>query len=701
MSQEPSADTLAVVSRELHNLPPAEKPTVKILLYTDDPSQVVGGTGPPLGLGRMVDHLRGQAPAFANLCIKYKSRYPLGSTSAENKINVVLENEDKTGAPFDQVWFFGLHKVSKKDFTLGVGGGGPESELDEREVYALRTRMDAGLGVLMTGDHAEAPPPDALPSAPDAPCPRTFDPKTYLGLGRALGNCVPRAGLLRDWEGPPTTNPRDRNDTQVVTFGTDDNSQLSFQSDRVPQQLILRTFNERGRSVLEGRPHPLFFYRQGRAIQLYPDHQHEGSVVIPDDFPKNLWPEKGGFQPKPRVVAYGLDKRNGRRLKLVAAYDGDGAGVGRIVADSTWHHYFNVNLENFQHPGADGTATDQIGQFYRNLAFWLSPFEKRREMHDAMVLWLTRHPTVSEEVGPAPSKRLRDIMKTGRVARRLLSEVASDCEIHELLQPSLAEPYRRRYETLYLPENGFQLSTLPSKELMLGCLIHEVQEGLSKSVGLSLSEAARWKVRREAIITGCGMAFDRQARALARTAAAASQFLRAGAMKTERTEPETGLEADPNATLQSERRNAMPACMINDPRVLFMDLTLEKNPAVTERLTFLDVSITAGVITGRVFDDNDEMSALTGTCAPSIVTGEADVSLMTFVFNVKDNRGRVVGIFLTGVGFPKVADPTKLDFRGTLRAFTPTARTPQIIGGELELLAIDPGETGTGNGSQT
>jgi hypothetical protein len=532
-----------------------------------------------------------------------------------------------------------------------------------------------------------------------------FDPKTYLGLGRALGNCVPRAGLLRDWEGPPTTNFRDRNDTQVVTFGTDDNSQLSFQSDPVPQQLILRTFSESGRPVLEGKPHPLFFYKQGRAIQLFPDHQHEGAIVIPHDFPESLWPAKNGFQPKPRVVAYGLDKRNGRRLKLVAAYDGDRVGAGRIVADSTWHHYFNINLENFQHPGADGTATDQIGQFYRNLAFWLSPLKKRRKMHDAMVQWLTQHPTVSEEVGPAPSKRLRDTMKTGRVARRLLSDVASACEIHELLQPSLAGPYRRRYETLYLPENGLQLSTLPSKELMLGCLIHQVQEGLSKSIGLSLSKDSRREMCRGAVAAGCWMAFDRQARALARTAAVALQFLaRADARTTtdrERAEPETGLEADPNATLQSERRNAMAACVINDPPVVVMVLTLDRDPTRSETLTFNDVRINAGVITGRVFDEADEMSALTGTCSPSTVTGEADVSLMTFVFSVRDNRGRVVGIFLTGVGFPRTADPTKLDFRGTVRAFTPTARTPPIMNGQLEFLAIDPGDTGTGNGNQT
>jgi hypothetical protein len=145
----------------------------------------------------------------------------------------------------------------------------------------------------------------------------------------------------------------------------------------------------------------------------------------------------------------------------------------------------------------------------------------------------------------------------------------------------------------------------------------------------------------------------------------------------------------------------MPACVITGTPILRMILIPSRDSARSETLTFVEVRIDAGVITGRVFDDSDEMSSLIGTCAPSTATGEPDVSLMTFVFSVRDNRGRVVGIFLTGVGFPRRADPTQLDFLGTWRAFTPVGGTPPIMNGQLEQLAIDPGDTGTGNGTQT
>jgi hypothetical protein len=327
-----------------------------------------------------------------------------------------------------------------------------------------------------------------------------------------------------------------------VTFGADDR-EFSFQSDAVPQQLILRTFNEEGKPALGGKPHPLFFYRQDRVIQVFPDHRHEGAVVIPKDFDQSVWRknEKEDFQPRPRVVAYGLDKRNGRRLKLVAAYDGDRVGAGRIVADSTWHHYFNINLENFQHPATEDSAADQIGQFYGNLALWLSSLEKRYEMADAMVRWLAQRPDVSEEVGPVPSKRISDIMSTGDTARRLLSQVASPCEIHELLQLIIDEPYREQSETLYLPEKGFHLSFLPSKELLLGYVIHHFQRESNEAVGLSLSDDMRRRARRVAIAAGSEQAFGRQAREVERTAMSALKFVAKANTKTselsERNEP--------------------------------------------------------------------------------------------------------------------------------------------------------------------
>lgn len=454
----------------------AELPTIKILLYTDDP-RVKKGAGAPWGFGLMLNHLQAHAPAFARLSFTYLNR----NEDPSNKLYC------ETIKDFDQIWFFGVHQVSRDNFSLGFLRGGPDSELEEEEVTALEKWMCANKendfkagGVLMTGDHADRKPTDAKATDEGVRC--HPDAKTdskkeeFLGLGRALGRCVPRAGLLRKWEGPPTARKKDSFNTQVLVFGTDpDNSGL--QRDTTPQQLILRTFNHKGKPSRAGQPHPLFFYRQGLAIQVFPDHMHEGAVIIPKCLDETVWPKIKGRQPKPRVVAYGIDKRNARRLKLVAAYNGDGTNAGRIVADSTWHHYFNVNLNSFLAPGEQDSFANQIGQYYANLALWLSPRSRRHEMARAMLDLLAHDPVILEEVigykfpEGDEHQQIADALQIGATAFNTLSELASPCEIHELLQALIPEDYSEYFETLYLPDKCSGMSYLPSKEMFLGCLI--------------------------------------------------------------------------------------------------------------------------------------------------------------------------------------------------------------------------------------
>jgi hypothetical protein len=444
-------------------------PTIKILIYTDDPAIVKKNDINLFGLGEMLKHLRGHAPTFADMPVEFVSRSE--NHHADHKLDTVLAQDT-----YDQIWFFGIHQANKKDFTLGIPeGGGPESELDENEVAKLEewmrsggTEATRGGGVLMTGDHANERPTGLLPSL-NVRCPS--DPTDeFLGLGRALGRCVPRAGLLRKWEGPPTRRSVDNVNTQVLT--TSSSIDLPFlQFDKVPQRIIPIHFNEQGEPDENGRPHPLFLDKNGRGIDVFPDHMHEGEVTIPKDFDPTVWPQGARSQPKPQAVAYGTNKRNGERITLVAAYDGDNAGVGRIVSDSTWHHYFNINLTSFPHTENENPIAEQIGQFYANLAMWLSPLAKRREMAEVMFWWLARHPTMVEEVGS-------DVMSIGQTAYRVLSQAASACEIHELLQAACPQDLRQQYEMLYFPSTVSILSSLPSKERILGSIIAEYHKVL-------------------------------------------------------------------------------------------------------------------------------------------------------------------------------------------------------------------------------
>jgi hypothetical protein len=471
-----------------HFFPGTAGPIVKILLYTDEPLEITDDVVKDWSLGVMLLHIKAHAPAFASLCIKLVSRNSTNETHADNRLDDLLEEEG-----FDQIWFFGFHQGNRENFTMEVLRGGPHSELDEAEVRALEEWMTVGEedgqrggGVLMTGDHAEEPPPDAiLPDSEQPPASEGEEKVVFWGLGRALGRHVPRAGQMRVWEGPPTRRTVDSQNTQVLLSGSNFGNP-GLQHDPNPQRLILEKFNPQGQPAKDGLPHPLFIYKPGNFIQVYPDHMHEGGVVLPkeeDLADPNVWPN--GQLVRPQVVARGTDSSKAQRVDLVAAYDGDRARVGRIVADSTWHHYFNVNLNRFIPPGEIDSPTDQIGQFYGNLAIWLTPLAKRREMARAMIRWVALHPLLLEErVWEDLDEDNEDLdegnlvgvlLYLGSTAYHLISQMASSFEIHELLCALLPDDVSEKVETLYLPENGFALGTfgsneflLPSKELLLG-----------------------------------------------------------------------------------------------------------------------------------------------------------------------------------------------------------------------------------------
>ena len=238
---------------------------------------------------------------------------------------------------YDELWFFGYYQKNMPDFNPRTGG--PENELNDDEVLALRGWMAEG-GVLISGDHA-------VPQSP------------YLGLGRALGYRVPRAGQMRRWEGPPTSNQGDSFNTMSPGQVLDDLDDPNLQDNEEPQHIHL-WMDEAG----SGLPHELFQCSDG-IINVLPDHKHEGALVIPA-LTGSDWPDGS---PTPFFVAWGSDNRHSFPFfnPLVSVYDGHQVSVGRIVADSTWHHYTNVNLHNLPwDPMGDKNprvAVNLIGQY--------------------------------------------------------------------------------------------------------------------------------------------------------------------------------------------------------------------------------------------------------------------------------------------------------------------------------------------------
>jgi hypothetical protein len=404
------------------------KPKVDILFYTDHPS-VSFDAASDFGVDAMRDLLLQRSGFHADFRIDLLNRHS-GGHAAQKLTSELL-------AKYDQVWFFGVLQCDQLS--------APENELTDPEVAALRTWMDDHEGgVLVTGDHANPRPSDASDGA--------LDP--LVNLGRALGHRIPRAGRLRVWEGLPSADifpdAHQTHNTQVPD-GTHPLDDLTLQDDQFPQRLLLTKYSL-GWSwpwwLRQYRPHPLLCGRAG-AIDVFPDHMHEGALDFPATYPAAEWPQGPSGQPVPEVIARGTDKRFPATYGVLSAYDGEPASVGRIVADSTWHHYFNVNLRGF----APGSAVrDAIGDYYANLAAWLAPPAQRHAMRYWFWWLLAVHPAVHMVKG-------NSFTVLGQTAFDVLGRQASQCTISQLIWP-FPIPEKLRIEFPWPPE-----------EVLLGAVI--------------------------------------------------------------------------------------------------------------------------------------------------------------------------------------------------------------------------------------
>ena len=214
-------------------------------------------------------------------------------------------------------------------------------------------------------------------------------------LGASMCHRIPRVRTMRKWtyaQGVPSFGEPDRNETlQHVRYI----SALDEESDQSPQR-IFPVYRGPGlaSTPFVGRwPHPLLCGHAG-VIDRFPDHMHEGSVIEDDEVELNSPLRIPGFdgveypharlgprRPRPQVIAYGLTTNLGsapRRFPLISVYDGDPVSIGRVVVDSTWHHWFSMNFVGLQAQAPDVFRGMQ--DYYRNVALWLSSPLKRASM---------------------------------------------------------------------------------------------------------------------------------------------------------------------------------------------------------------------------------------------------------------------------------------------------------------------------------
>lgn len=316
---------------------------------------------------------------------------------------------------FDEVWLFGISPNGNFAVSAAtiLGSGMCPTQND---LVALTRWMNNGGGVLAMGDHAS--------------------------LGAHLCARIPRVWTMRRWtqeDGVPPRIGEDRVDTNQPMWAsqnpamTASPAEIPFeaQSDDVPQKIELKRYNTYGRFVRSWRPHPILCGGSLGMIDVLPDHPHEGWVnedadinlnadimltSPPPDLDTKEYPTIGGIQPKPEVIAWGntlpapphIQEKGAspvKRFGVIGAYDGQLVSLGRVVVDSTWHHWMSINQSGTYAPSTDGdpdvpgnqalvglkeannTAYKKIITYYRNVAIWLAPKARQQKMLAYVAFW--------------------------------------------------------------------------------------------------------------------------------------------------------------------------------------------------------------------------------------------------------------------------------------------------------------------------
>ena len=234
-------------------------------------------------------------------------------------------------------------------------------------------------------------------------------------------------------------------------------------------------------------PHPVLC-GAGGVIDILPDHPHEGEVLgtrydtntggspvnLTGNYPAALpeFPDRlSGFgKPEPQIIALGHphnypehDKNQAANTQnpshsndtspfgLISVYDGAEAGVGRAATDSTWHHWFNINLTGF-----DAATYTRIQNYYTNMAVWLCNDTLRHRM---LGTWVWTY--LIREFDPMHFSVQDSIWRLGINAKDVLGRTASQCTATEWILIYLP-PLREKFK---LPDLKGPCLTCPPPEI--------------------------------------------------------------------------------------------------------------------------------------------------------------------------------------------------------------------------------------------
>lgn len=354
-------------------------------------------------------------------------------------------------------------------FMLSINGVlGPKLTDELGALDAVTTFMQAGGGVFATGDHED--------------------------LGAAMCKDIPRVRNMRYWtniapQEVPSAGGTDRLTTNLSgrgdIVGSNDVYEFKDQSDLFPQRLYV---NFRTAAGGIGVAHPLLQVpASNRAIEVFPDHPHEGECIIPRNLTTKLadgttdeWPIAGGARVSPEMVALTMSHGNAfpggkeavtpRSFIAICAYDGQSANVGRVVTDATWHHFVNINIK----PGMSaltGRDLADIKQYYANLASWLMPKNVRFcRRFPWILIELVRYP-LFEEISPIPREKLDGprLREIGALVERALLNHHTHADVKALIDDALEEAMGTDAK-LKLEEHGREIGAISAHDAGLAAI---------------------------------------------------------------------------------------------------------------------------------------------------------------------------------------------------------------------------------------
>lgn len=402
---------------------------IRILVVVDGSIQTVEAPG-AFGIGRVVRLIDQYSRGCSTFTVDTARREPYsgppdpaqdqGHISIDFRFDQVDGDGNRVIDDYDQIWLFGIRGEGSGPVTSGP------------ELRALTEWMNAGGGLFATGDHA------TLGASMCSGIPRIREMRRWTAAQQ-----VPPAGTFNRLDTNRPTTPAEASGSAAMAF--------SHERDTTPQAITWIPQTSFGVGLFRYEtPHEVLCHPTHGPIDVMPDHPHEGRTralsemnlardydfgggVADDDFPGAA----NGTGPTPRVIAEGVTmpapptskpyKGDCGRFEfpMISVYDGRSVGVrGRVATDSTWHHWFDLNIYGLEH-AADPTDWEKVSRYFENLAVWLSPPGRFRP-RCWVITQLWRYPLV-EELDLSRFDPRRPEIELGPILRHEFLRVFGSC----------------------------------------------------------------------------------------------------------------------------------------------------------------------------------------------------------------------------------------------------------------------------------